>query len=120
MIPTNDKKLLDELSYAIFSRPYSGAVGYIFYAGEKPVGFASLDVGSTSVIKAIGVVPSARRKGYGDFFTRSILFRLAQISKEIRVAYVSGYYNKFGFKKDGAEMTLESVNLKFDSKCAHC
>lgn len=120
MLPSNDKTLLDELSYSLCSKPFSGAVGYIFYADGTPVGVAHLSVSAMSSIDFIGVLPAYRKKGYGDFFTRSILFRLSQISEKICIKYVSGYYNKFGFVSDGKNMYVDSDSLKFEPACGHC
>ncbi|MFW5780705.1 MAG: GNAT family N-acetyltransferase [Bacillota bacterium] len=119
MIPTNDKKLLDNMSNTIFSRPFKGDIGYVFYVDEKEVGFAKLNIGETSSIVAIGILPEFRKKGYGDFFTRSILFRLSQIAKIIKINYIDDYFLKFGFKNKVNYMEIESKDLKFIDK-NHC
>lgn len=120
MMPTNDKKLLDNLSFNIFAEPFKGEVGYVFYSDKKPVGFAKLNVGDTSSIKAIGILPKQRGKGLGDFFTRSILFRLTQISRYIKVEYKSDYFIQFGFKTVNNHMEIESDKLKFIENHNHC
>ena len=48
MLPTNDRKLLDSMSFKIFSSPFEGDIGYMFYEDDKPIGFAKLVVGDTS------------------------------------------------------------------------
>ena len=62
MLPTNDRKLLDSMSFKIFSSPFEGDIGYIFYEDDKPIGFAKLVVGDTSIISAIGILPDYRGK----------------------------------------------------------
>ncbi|HHU43830.1 MAG: GNAT family N-acetyltransferase [Bacillota bacterium] len=118
IMPTNDKKLLDKMSNDIFSRHYNGDIGYILYVDEKEAGVAQLSIGETSAIMAIGILPDYRKKGYGDFFTRSILFRLSQISQKIKINYVDDYYTKFGFKKKNDYMEIDSKDLEFTK--THC
>ena len=120
MLPTNDRKLLDSMSFKIFSSPFEGDIGYIFYEDDKPIGFAKLVVGDTSIISAIGILPDYRGKGYGDFFTRSILFRLTQISRKIVVNYIDDDYLKFGFIPKDNIMEIESYKLTFNEKNHHC
>ncbi len=120
MLPTNDRKLLGSMSFKIFSSPFEGDIGYIFYEDDKPIGFAKLVVGDTSIISAIGILPDYRGKGYGDFFTRSILFRLTQISRKIVVNYIDDYYLKFGFIPKDNIMEIESYKLTFNEKNHHC
>lgn len=120
MLPTSDKKLLDKMSYEIFAKPFQGDIGYVFYNDGSPVGFARLIIGDTSVVSEVGVLPEHRRKGYGDFFTRSVLFRLIQISRTVKIAYKSAYYLPFGFTDEGDGMTIASEKLVFTQQCQHC
>lgn len=119
MLPTSDSKLLDDLSHKIFSRPFHNDIGYVFYENEQPIGFASLQIGDTSCISSIGVLPTHRGKGRGNFFTCSILFRLSQISRYVKISYVSDYYLKFGFEKRDGYMIIASEKLLL-GKHEHC
>lgn len=120
MLPSCDKKLLDKMSYEIFAKPFKGDIGYVFYDDGQAIGFARLIIGDTSAISEVGILPEFRKNGRGDFFTRSILFRLTQISRYIRIEYKSGYYLQFGFEYDGAGMKITSDKLVFTSSCGHC
>lgn len=120
MIPTNDQKLLDSLSYKIFTTPFQGDIGYVFYKDDESVGFAKLIIGDTSCISAIGILPEYRGKGLGDFFTRSILFRLSQISRFIKVNYIEDYFLRFGFQKKDNIMEIASEKLVFTDENHHC
>lgn len=119
MLPSTDKELLNKLSYDIFAKPFEGNIAYIFYNDSEEIGFAYFDIDDTSVIKLIGILPLQRKKGYGDFFTRSIFFRLQQICRTIRVECQSQYYKKFGFKENDGGMEVSSKKLTFGNKC-HC
>lgn len=121
ILPSNDKRLLDELTCALCAKTFPATVGYVLYADGKAAGIAHVEVNETSTIKFVGILSAYRKKGYGDFFTRSLLFRLSAISRRIRIAYISGYYTRFGFVADGADgMIAESSDIRFDSSCGHC
>lgn len=120
MLPSNDKKMLDKMSYEIFAKPFQGDIGYVFYDDGQAIGFARLKIGDTSAIAEVGIIPERRKKGMGDFFTRSILFRLTQISRYIRIEYTSEYFLQFGFEYDDGGMKIASDKLVFISSCGHC
>lgn len=120
MLPTNDNKLLDSLSYKIFTIPFQGDIGYVFYNENETIGFAKFLVGDTSTVTAIGILPEQRNKGFGDFFTRSILYRLTQISRFIKINYIDDYYLKFGFEKKEDYMIIASDKLVFMGANCHC
>lgn len=118
--PTNDKTLLDTLSLAIFGKEYDGAVGFVLYVAGKSAGLAKLNIKEdVSVIECVGIVPSERKKGYGDFLTRSLMNNLSYVSKKIKIAYCDAYFEKFGFRQRGGSMVTESKNIVFPSKCIH-
>ncbi len=96
-----DKDVLRTLSEQIFHHQYNKGVGYVLYDEETPIGLAELVVTpQCSFIEGIGIVPSARGKGNGDFLTRSILFALGECSEKTVVRYVSPYFEKFGFREE--------------------
>jgi|AGTN01.3.fsa_nt_gi hypothetical protein len=118
LIPTNDKELLDLLSGSIFDKPFDGAVGFVLYADEKPVGAARFIINKgNSVIKSIGIIPEERGKGYGDFLTRSIMDNLSRVGKKIYIDYFSPYFYQFGFGRRGERMVVASEKLVFPKKC---
>lgn len=116
--PTNDKNLLDDLSIKIFGKKFCGDVGFVLYNGNKPSGIAKISCREEfSAIIFIGVLPEFRKEKLGDFFTRSILLRMSEVSDKIEINYVSDYYKKFGFKEENGKMIIESDKLYFPCEC---
>jgi hypothetical protein len=118
LVPTNDKILLNELSQQIFCKEFDLSVGFVFYINDKPAGLAKVKIApDVSRLIEIGIVKSERGLGFGDFFTRSLLNALSMVSKRIIIDYASGYFNKFGFVKEGENMVIDAENLDFPRKC---
>lgn len=118
--PTNDTELLNSLSKKIFGKEFDGKVGFVLYYKEEAAGIAALKINEEeATIKYIGIVPELRCMGLGDFFTRSLMNNLSYVTKTIKAGYVSPYYEKFGFRRQGGEMIIESKDIVFPSKCKH-
>lgn len=118
LAPTNDKKLLDSLSNSIFACDYEGSVGFVLYKSNESIGLAKIHCDDEkSIILKLGIVPMKRKTGYGDFFTRSLLLRMSEVSDAIEINYVSEYYKKFGFIEKNGKMFIESDKLIFPRKC---
>ena len=116
--PSTDKLLLNKLSSAIFAKEFNGDTGFVLYLKSEPIGVAKIKVApDVSYIIELGIINEERGRGYGDFFTRSLLNALSFVSDKIAVSYVSGYFNKFGFKQNGTEMIIDAENLVFPKKC---
>ena len=117
---TNDKTLNDKLHTAIFSAPLDGDVGYLLNVDGVPAGIAKLIVTpEESHIVRVGILPKLRGKGYGDFFTRSLMNVLIDVTDKIVVDYVSDYYLKFGFVREGDKMVIDPEKLVFPRQCRH-
>ena len=117
---TNDKTLNDKLHMAIFSAPLDGDVGYVLNVDGVPAGIAKLIVTpEESHIVRVGILPKLRGKGYGDFFTRSLMNVLIDVTDKIVVDYVSDYYLKFGFVREGDKMVIDPEKLVFPRQCRH-
>lgn len=115
---TNDRKLLDELSGKIFGKAYEKQVGFVLYDNDKPIGLARMTVTETiSVLEEVGIVEEARKKGNGDFFTRSLIWGLANVSETVEIGGVRPYFEKFGFREEGGVMRCPSDKITFPRDC---
>ncbi len=115
---TNDKKLLDALHKAIFGVDMEGGVGYLLYVADEPIGVAKLRVTPLEMhIIEVGLLEKYRGKGYGDFFTRSLMNIFIDVTDYIYSDYVDDYFLKFGFERKGNVMVVESDKLTFPRKC---
>ncbi len=115
---SNDKKLLNELHNAIFGTDIVGDVGYLLYIQDEPVGIAKLKVTPEEMrIISVGLLEKYRGKGYGDFFTRSLMNIFIDVTDYIVSEYVDDYFLKFGFVTRGDVMVVESEKLTFPRKC---
>ncbi|HKL74258.1 MAG TPA: hypothetical protein VJ903_05135, partial [Clostridia bacterium] len=84
--PTNDKALLNNLSKSIFDCDYESDVGFVLYQSKESVGLAKISCCTEkSIVLKVGIIPSKRKLGYGDFFTRSLLFRMSKVSEIIEI-----------------------------------
>lgn len=115
---TNDKKVLNALNNAIFGVDMVGDVGYLLYIQDEPIGIAKLKVTSEEMrIVSVGLLEKYRGKGYGDFFTRSLMNIFIDVTDYIVSEYVDDYFLKFGFEQKGDIMVVESDKLTFPRKC---
>lgn len=115
---SNDKKILNELHNAIFGSDIVGEVGYLLYLGDKAIGVAKLRVTTEEMhILEVGILEEYRGKGYGDFFTRSLMNIFIDVTDRIVSDYVNEYFLKFGFVQSGDVMVVESEKLTFPRKC---
>ena len=115
---TNDKRVLDALHNAIFGTPIEGDVGFVLDVDGKPAGIAKLKVTpEESHIVRVGVMPKLRGKGYGDFFTRSLMNVLIDVTDKIVIDYVSDYYLKFGFAEENGTMVIDPEKLVLPHAC---
>ncbi len=115
---TNDKNLLGRLYGEIFGEDFDRSVGYVLYDGDKPIGIAKMTVKTdVSVLERVGILPEERGKGNGDFFTRSLIWGMSNVSEKVVIAAVMPYYEKFGFKAEGDIMTCKSSVVAFPCGC---
>ncbi len=115
---TNDKRVLDALHNAIFGVPIEGDVGYVLDVDGVPAGVAKLKVTpEESHIVRVGILPKLRGRGYGDFFTRSLMNVLIDVTDRIVADYVSDYYLKFGFTEENGTMSIDPEKLVFPHSC---
>ncbi|NLT18275.1 MAG: hypothetical protein BWX72_00877 [Firmicutes bacterium ADurb.Bin080] len=117
---TNDKNILDRLSLEIFGKKFDGGVGYVLCESGTEIGIAKLKVNpENSAINSIGILPSYRKKGYGDFFTRALLNVLSGVSEYITIDYSEDYFLQFGFMNSEKGMIIKSSDIVFPHKCGH-
>lgn len=115
---SNDKKTLDELHNAIFGCDMEGNVAYLLYLDDTPIAIARLKVNETEMhVVEVGVLKEYRGKGYGDFFTRSLMNVFIDVTDFIYSDYVDDYFLKFGFIRKDDCMVVESDKLTFPHKC---
>ena len=115
---SNDKALLNELHNAIFGNGMTGDVGYLLYISDQPIGLARLKVTPEEMhILEVGILSAYRKKGYGDFLTRSLMNIFIDVTDRIYSDYASDYFLKFGFTREGDVMVVESEKLTFPRKC---
>ncbi len=115
---TDDKILLDWLNNEIFGEDYTKGVGYVLYDGNKPIGIAQMKVSPEfSVLESAGIIPSERGKGNGDFFTRSLIWGMSNVSEELIINAVRPYFAKFGFKEENGVMKCLSKDVVFPCDC---
>ncbi len=116
---TNDTSLLNLLHNRIFGNDIEGKVGYVLYVDDVPIGVAKLNIDATSAtLKEVGVLAEYRGKGYGDFFTRSLMNCCIDIT-DVIYAYKDEYFCKFGFTEENGVMKVESDKLTFPHACKH-
>lgn len=116
---TNDKVLLDTLSDKIFKNKYNKDVGYVLYYDSTPIGLASICVDiENSILEKIGILYEKQKNGFGDFFTRSLMLRLSDVSEKITIKYNADYFLQFGFTTNKDQtMSVDSENIIFPKKC---
>ncbi|HOO22545.1 MAG TPA: GNAT family N-acetyltransferase [Clostridia bacterium] len=118
LTPTNDKTLLDRLSNEIFGHDFGHEVGFVFQKGEENIGIARITcTPEKSTVVKVGIIPSERGQGYGDFFTRCLLLKMSDVSERIEIEYISDYYKKFGFTEENGKMIIDSGKLYFPRAC---
>lgn len=91
---------------------------FVLCMDDEVIGVADIEVEETSRILSVGVLPNLRGRGYGDFFTRTLMFMLSDIATNIEIGYSNSYFIQFGFEyaEDG-KMTVETENLVFPHGC---
>lgn len=115
---TNDKELLNSLSINIFGQKFESGVGYVLLENGQAAGLADIFCSEErAVLKSVGIILSKRGKGLGDFFTRSLMLRLSDVSDTIVIPYIDSYYDKFGFMKNNSRMEIDSDKLVFPRAC---
>lgn len=120
LIPSTDKELLVALSKEIFNTNFTSSVGYILLSDGEHAGLAEFSIGKVSHFIRAGIREQYKDLGYRDFFTRSILYRMGQISMEIEIDYYDKYFEQFGFTRHNQDkMRIDTRNLIFPSNCKH-
>ena len=116
--PIADRPILDNLSERIFGRKFPYEIGFVLVVDGVKVGLARIEISNReATLIMLGVLPEMRKKGYGDFFTRSLLSVMSGVSKSLRIDYYAEYFFKFGFKRHGTGMRIFSDRLVFPTEC---
>ena len=117
------KPVIDD-SCAVFLRAegvetsYGEGVDVALYEDERLIGAAHVTfLPDTAVLEGVYVTPDRRGFGLGDFLTRATMDAYTRSLPLFRVAYVSEYFVKFGFKENDGGMEIASDDIKFPSHC---
>lgn len=90
------------------------------YNDNDPVGvavFGISDNGCASVLYRVGILECVRDKRFGDFFIRSMLYKLSLSGMDILINEYNRHFEKFGFVKTDNGMRVKNCELMFPSKC---
>lgn len=90
------------------------------YNDNDPVGvavFGISDNGCASVLYRVGILECVRDKRFGDFFIRSMLYKLSLSGMDILLNEYNSHFEKFGFIKTDKGMRVKNCELVFPSKC---
>lgn len=113
-----ERTLLDKLHEEIFGGKCSESFGVVLRADGVPCGLALYRLQEGAVrLEKVGVLRGERGKGYGDFFTRALIFKFMQSGSDIVAPCVCDYYKKLGFTQDGGEMRVAPEKVVFPSAC---
>lgn len=83
-----------------------------------PVGAARVSFGEdAATLEAVALLSEFRGCGYGDFLTRSVMNAYTANIPTFYIGYVSSYFDKFGFSRQGDRMVIASDKIVFPSKC---
>lgn len=90
------------------------------YCDNDPVGVAVFGISDdecASVLYRVGVIESVRGKRFGDFFIRSMLYKLSLSGMDILLNEYDSRFEKYGFVKYDKGMRVKNSELVFPSKC---
>ena len=112
----------EELKAALAGELFPGeGVGsaVVLLSGGVPCGLAEYALEGDCVrIKKVGVIKSERGKGYGDFFTRALVFKFMRSGMDIAADCESDYFANLGFTPDGkGGMRVSPDRVVFPSQC---
>ena len=115
-----DEKLKGALAGELFPGEGVGCAVALLSDGV-PCGLAEYALEEGGVrLKKVGIVKGERGKGYGDFFTRALVFKFMQSGMDILVDGRSAYFENLGFKADGkGGMRVSPDEVVFPSQCKH-
>ena len=96
----------------------------VVFDGDTPVGSARLWWRDGAFwLGDVGVLPSMRRRGFGDLLVRLLLFKaLSHSAREIRLTAdrdAADFFARYGFEPDGPDMHLKAEHVKL-SHCGGC
>ncbi len=112
--------MLDGLSRAIFGTPAHSACGAVLSCDGVYCGVAFYGIGDELHIRSVGILPEYRGRGYGDFFTRTLIYKFMFYNKDIVVDYHDDYYINLGFASEGDNsMRADCADIVFPSGCGH-
>ena len=97
---------------------YTAGVDVALYEDDALIGAAHISfLPDTALLEGVYVTPAKRGYGLGDFLTRATMDAYTRSLPLFRVAYVSEYFVKFGFKEKDGGMEIASDAIKFPSHC---
>lgn len=97
---------------------YGEGVDVALYEEDVLIGAAHVSfLTDCALLEGVYVTPTKRGNGLGDFLTRATMDAYTRSLPLFRVAYVSDYFLKFGFKERSGGMEILSEDIKFPSHC---
>lgn len=113
-----DEELKSALAEELFPGEKVGSA-VVLRADGVPCGLAEYALEGDCVrIKKVGVIKSERGKGYGDFFTRALVFKFMRSGMDIAADCESDYFANLGFTPDGkGGMRVSPERVVFPSQC---
>lgn len=93
----------------------------LFILEDRPSGvaFGRFVNPKTILIEYVGLIESAKGKGYGDFLTRSMINKVMDLCETVEANSTDDYFLKFGFVLKENKMVARSKDIIFPSKCKH-
>lgn len=121
-VAISDREVLDKISKecGVKYNP-DCTLNLLFILGDRPSGvaFGRFVNPKTILIEYVGLIDSAKGKGYGDFLTRSMINKVMDLCETVEVNSTDDYFLKFGFVLQENKMVAQSKNIVFPSKCKH-
>ena len=121
-VAVSDKEVLRKLAVECGGKyDERCTLNMVLIVGEELCGVSNMRYVDSKTIRLewIGIREDMKKKGFGDFLTRSSINKAIDISEQIEISYVDDYFEKFGFKKSKGKMIIQSKNVVFPSKCKH-
>ena len=116
--PVVDDSCMEFLRAEGAEASFGDGVDVALYEEERLIGAAHVSfLPDCAVLEGVYVTPSRRGCGLGDFLTRATMDAYTRSLPIFRVAYVSDYFVKFGFKEKDGGMEIASEAIKFPSHC---
>lgn len=113
-----DRNVSDNIEKDIFGDILSFGERTLLFEEDIPIGVSVFSLSDDGIIiSRIGLLREYRGRRYGDFFTRSIIYKFLPYRMKIYIDGIYPYFYKLGFVDDGDRMVAESDDIIFPSTC---